>query len=192
MQHVKPVHRDDELADLEDREKASPESRGGPRRGRCASVTATRMDRRLSHGAKRVRWERQTGCGIAHGWGLKKAQKSLPPKQQQRHRCRKQTYGYQGVRGGGIKWEVGTNAHTGLYRGFPSALVVKNLPASAGATGHWGRIPGSGRPPAGGGNPLQCSCLEKPLGRGAWWAIVHRATKSQTQLKLLGTIILIK
>ena len=37
------------------------------------------------------------------------------------------------------------------------------------------------------GNPLQYSCLENFLDRGAWWAIVHRVTKSQTRLKLLST-----
>jgi len=44
-------------------------------------------------------------------------------------------------------------------------------------------IPGLGRSPAeGNGNPLQLSCLGNPTDRGAWWAIVHRVTKSQTQL----------
>ena len=47
--------------------------------------------------------------------------------------------------------------------------VVKNLPASAGATGDEGSIPVSGRSPGGGGNgnPLQYSCLENPMDRGA-------------------------
>ena len=41
--------------------------------------------------------------------------------------------------------------------------------------------PGSGRSPGGGhGNPLQYSCLENPMDRGAWWATVHGVTKSQT------------
>ena len=35
----------------------------------------------------------------------------------------------------------------------------------------------------GNGNPLQCSCLENPRDRGAWWAAVHGVTQSQTQLK---------
>ena len=40
-----------------------------------------------------------------------------------------------------------------------------------------GSIPGLGRCPGGGhGNPLQYSCLEDPMDRGAWWAIVHRVT----------------
>ena len=46
-----------------------------------------------------------------------------------------------------------------------------------------GLIPGSGRSPGGGnGNPLQYSCLENPMDRGAWWATVHGVTQSQTQL----------
>ena len=44
-------------------------------------------------------------------------------------------------------------------------------------------IPRLGRSPGeGNGNPLQYSCLENPMDRGAWWAIVHRVTKSQTRL----------
>ena len=67
--------------------------------------------------------------------------------------------------------------------GFPSGEVVKNPPANAGDTGDLGLIPGSGRSPeAGNGNPLQYSSLENPMDRGAWWAIVHRITKSRTWL----------
>ena len=48
------------------------------------------------------------------------------------------------------------------------ALVVKNLPASARGIRDTGSIPGSGRSPGGGhGNPLQNSCLENPMDRGA-------------------------
>ena len=44
-------------------------------------------------------------------------------------------------------------------------------------------IPGSGRSPGGEhSNPLQYSCLEKPMDRGTWQAIVHRVAKSQTRL----------
>ena len=58
------------------------------------------------------------------------------------------------------------------------AQQVKNSPAM-----QVGSIPGSGRFPGGGnGNPLQYSCLENTMDRGAWWAIVHEITKSQTQL----------
>ena len=64
--------------------------------------------------------------------------------------------------------------------GFKGGSVVKNLPANAGDVS---LIPGSGRYPGGGiGNPLQFSCLENLTDRGAWWAVVHRVTNSQTQL----------
>ena len=44
-------------------------------------------------------------------------------------------------------------------------------------------IPGSGRSSGeGNGNPLQYSCLQNPMHRGAWWAIVHETTKTQTRL----------
>ena len=61
------------------------------------------------------------------------------------------------------------------------ALVVKNLSDNAGDIRDLGSIPGSGRFPGGGhGNPLQYSCLKNPMDRGAWWAMVHSVTKSQT------------
>ena len=54
------------------------------------------------------------------------------------------------------------------------ALVVKNLPATAGNARDMGLIPGSGRSPGeGNGNPLQYSCLENPMDRAAWRATVH-------------------
>ena len=66
-------------------------------------------------------------------------------------------------------------------------LVVKNKPASAGGIRDIGSIPGWGRLPGGGqGNPLQYSCLENPMDRGAWRATVQGVTKSQTQLKRLS------
>ena len=50
--------------------------------------------------------------------------------------------------------------------------MVKNLPASAGDTRDMGSIPELGRSPGGGnGNPLQYSCLENSMDKGAWWAI---------------------
>ena len=62
-----------------------------------------------------------------------------------------------------------------------------NLPADAGATGDMGLIPGLGRSPRGGnGNPLQYSCLEKPMDRGAWWATVHGVAKYLTRLMIPG------
>ena len=63
-------------------------------------------------------------------------------------------------------------------------LVVKNLSTNAGDVRDQGSISGSGRSPRGGhGNPLQNSCLENPMDGGVWWATVHEATKSRTQLK---------
>ena len=67
-------------------------------------------------------------------------------------------------------------------------LVVKNLLANAVDTEDVGFIPGSGRSPGGAhGNPLQDSCLENPMYRGAWQAAGHRVTKSRTRLKRLRT-----
>ena len=64
------------------------------------------------------------------------------------------------------------------------APVVKNPPADAGDARDTGLISGSRRSPGGGNdNPLQYSCLENPVERGNWWAIVHRVTKSWTRLK---------
>ena len=61
------------------------------------------------------------------------------------------------------------------------ASVVKIPPANAGDVRDMGTIPGLGRSPeAGHGNPLQYSCQENPMGRGAWQATVHRVAKSQT------------
>ena len=59
------------------------------------------------------------------------------------------------------------------------ALVVKNLPASAGGVRDKSSIPGLGRSPGGGhGNPLQYSCLGNPMDRGAWWSTVHWVAKN--------------
>ena len=64
--------------------------------------------------------------------------------------------------------------------------MVKNLPANAGDVRDAGVISGFGRSPRGRhGNPLQYSCLENPMDRGAWWAMVFRVAKSQTWLKQL-------
>ena len=62
--------------------------------------------------------------------------------------------------------------------GFPGGSVVKNLPANAGDVGS---IPGLGRSATEeNGNPLQYSCLDKPMDRRAWLATVHRVTMSCT------------
>ena len=62
--------------------------------------------------------------------------------------------------------------------------MVKNPSVSKGDAGDMGLIPGLGRSSGGGnGNPLQNSCLENSMDRGAWQATVHGVRKSQTQLK---------
>ena len=66
--------------------------------------------------------------------------------------------------------------------------MVKNLPASAGDIGDRGSISRSGRSPGGEhGNPHQYSCLENPMDRGDWQAMVHRVKKRQTQLRGFST-----
>ena len=58
--------------------------------------------------------------------------------------------------------------------------MVKNPPASAGAARDVGLIPKLGRSPGGGnGNPLQYSCLDNHMDRGAWWATAHRVAESE-------------
>ena len=58
--------------------------------------------------------------------------------------------------------------------------MVKNPTANAGDIRDMGSIPGLGRSPGGRhGNPLQCSCLENPMDRGAWQASVHGVAESQ-------------
>ena len=65
--------------------------------------------------------------------------------------------------------------------GFPGGRVLKNLPASAGDTWEMGSIPGSRRSlGVENGNPLQYSCLENSIDRGAWQATVHGVTESWT------------
>ena len=64
------------------------------------------------------------------------------------------------------------------------ALAVKSLAANARDMRDMGLIPGSGRSPGeGNGYPLQHSCLENSMDRGAWWATVRGVVKSRTQLK---------
>ena len=68
-----------------------------------------------------------------------------------------------------------------MLKSVTDGAVVKNLPANAGDTGDMdlmlGRSPGIGND-----NPFQYSYLENPMDRGAWRAIVHGVTKSQTRL----------
>ena len=65
--------------------------------------------------------------------------------------------------------------------GFPGGAVVKNPSANAGDTGDAGSMPESGRS-SGEGNdyPLQYSCLENSMDKGAWWGAVHGVTRSRT------------
>ena len=72
-------------------------------------------------------------------------------------------------------------------RDSQGALVVKNLIINARDLRDAGSIPKPGRSPEGGhGNPLQYSCLENAMDRGASRVAVHRAAKSQTQLRQLS------
>ena len=70
------------------------------------------------------------------------------------------------------------------YSGFPGGFpVMKNPPANARASGDAGLIPGLERSPGGGnGNPLQYSCWDNPMAKGAGWTLFHSVTKSQMQL----------
>ena len=71
-------------------------------------------------------------------------------------------------------------------RAFQVVLMVKHLPANAGDIRDSGSIPESRRSPGGGdGNPLQYSCLENPIDRGAWWATVRGVAESRARLKQL-------
>ena len=64
------------------------------------------------------------------------------------------------------------------------ALSVKNLPVNAGDAREAGSDPGLGRSPGGGcGSSLRYSCLENPMDRAAWQAIVRRVSQSQARLK---------
>ena len=67
-------------------------------------------------------------------------------------------------------------------KGFPGGVVVKNLPDNQGDAGS---ICGLGRSHGvGNGNPLQYSCLENSMDRGAWTTIVHGVAKGQTWLSM--------
>ena len=66
-------------------------------------------------------------------------------------------------------------------------LVVKEPVCQCKGHKRWGFSPCVRKIPWGGhGNPLQYSCLENLMNRGAWWVSVHRVTQSQTQLKWLS------
>ena len=78
----------------------------------------------------------------------------------------------------GIKWFINVEFELTLALQW---LSGKNFICNAGGSGDVGSIPGSGRSPGGGhGNSLQYSCLENPVEREAWQAIVYRVAKSRT------------
>ena len=65
------------------------------------------------------------------------------------------------------------------------ALVVKSVPDNAGDIRDVGSIPGFGRPSGGGhGNLLHCPCLENPIDREAWGAMVHNGCKESDTTKV--------
>ena len=73
--------------------------------------------------------------------------------------------------------------------GFSGTTLVKNMPAKTGDIGDLGLIPGSGRSPGvENGNPLQYSCLEKPMDRGTWWATVHGGLKESATTEHTDTL----
>ena len=74
-----------------------------------------------------------------------------------------------------------------MQAGLSQWLSSKETACNMGDVEEVGLIPGSGRTPGGGyGNPLQYSCLEKPMDRGAWQSMVRRVAKSQIRLKELS------
>ena len=123
----------------------------------------------------------------------------------QTHRHRKQCYGYQSGRLGGVKrytllYIKEINNKVLLYStgsciwyivinlwGFPGSSMLKESSCSAGDAGDTGWVPWLGGSPGGlHGNPLQYACLENPRDKGAWKPTVHRVAKSQTWLKQLS------
>ena len=78
----------------------------------------------------------------------------------------------------------------GNIMGFPRWLNGKGSACDVGDIRDAGSIPGLGRSSGGGhGNPLQYSCLESPMDKGAWQATVHRVSRSQTLLKQLSAYV---
>ena len=69
-----------------------------------------------------------------------------------------------------------------------ASLVARTVKAFAYNAGDTGLNPGSGGSPGeGNGNPLQNSCLENSMGRGAWWATVHMVAKELDGTEQLST-----
>ena len=93
---------------------------------------------------------------------------------------------FNGMDGGG--WSRITALYPKVWASPVSPWVKKKSVCNAGAIGDADLIPGFGSSPGWGhGKPFQYFCLEGPMDRGAWWAVVHRVTLSQTWLKQLST-----
>ena len=87
--------------------------------------------------------------------------------------------------GGVLEYVIAVDSHEALVPFASSVSVFWGVPAgsgckgSAGSAGDPGAVSGSGRSPGEGNDcPLQCSCLENSMDRGAWWATVHGVAKS--------------
>ena len=131
-----------------------------------------------------------TQPALSFGWGISVAWYALSEKAMATHSStlawqipwteepgRLQSMGLLGV---GHNWATSLSLFTFMPRGFPGGSVVKNLPDNAGDADS---VPESGRSPGeGNDNPLQYSCPESPMDRGAWWATVHGVAMSQTCL----------
>ena len=84
-------------------------------------------------------------------------------------------------------WQDLTTKQSSINKQCPDSFSW-TATAKAGDMMDVGSIPGSGRYPGEGhGNPLQHSCLENPMDRGAWQAIVHSVIQNRTWLKRLST-----
>ena len=83
-----------------------------------------------------------------------------------------------------IEYIVNYSICLSVFGVLPQWLSGKESACNAEARGDVGSISGSGRSPGGGhGNPLQYYCLENPMDRGAWQAMVHGVAKSRTRLR---------
>ena len=88
-----------------------------------------------------------------------------------------------------IKWSRAHVTSFGKLQVLPSGARGKEPDCQCRRLRDVGSVPGLGRSPGGGhGNPLQYSCLENPMDRGAWRATVHGVTKSRTWLSDLASV----
>ena len=131
------------------------------------------------HPVVRTLW----GTGSVQDWGTKVPQTTRSKKNHVSYT------GWEDGKGEGASWKLsaGPSPENGFYHCWVPlgasliAQTVKNSPANA---RDLGSIPGSGRfPGKGNGNPVQYSCLENSMGRGAWWVTVHGITKSLSMHK---------